>query len=138
MHPDMEFVVEAIKRVPWSLWYGSFYEPPIPSGGPLGNRHLNLPTNAVPKIGKEVKGFTLVGFEEKFKTREIHGNQVKVDASILTIQRGNRTFTMQKGRCPYHEYKVRLRHGPTGKITTLAVGDTLVAGTARLRGSRRL
>jgi len=105
-----------------------FYEPQIPSGGPLGNRHLTIPTNAVPKIGKEVKGFTLVGFEEKYETSEIRGKQIRVDASILTIQRGNGTFTMRKGRSPYHEYEVRVRHVPTGRITTLDLGDPLVAG----------
>ena len=125
-----EFVVESIERKPLILWYGAFYEPPIPSGGPLGIHHVQIPTNAVPKIGKEVEGFKLVGVEEKFEMKEMRGKKLKVDVSELLIQHGNQTFKMRKGiDQTFYRVTVRVRHVATGKVFALIPGDTFSVGT---------
>lgn len=134
-----ELVVESIQVTPWALWYGVFYEPPIRRPVSLPN-FASIPTNAVPKIGKEVRGFKLIGFEEKYKTRRLLGKDVKVDVSELTIQRGRRTAKIRKGHLiPWDEFRVRVRHTPTDKVTVLDIGESLtVAGkTYTLRSVRR-
>lgn len=61
------------------------------------------------KLGESVEGFTVKAYEEKFETRDSSTGPMKVNVSVLTLQRGDKQIPLTMGRGhSYVEYKVRM------------------------------
>lgn len=97
----------------------------------LGDRQ---PQTFFRKMHEKVQGFELVEYEEKTEMRERPGwpEPRPVDASILTLQRGDRRIPLEKGKDVQHdEYTAHLYFSLDKKKHALKINESL-----ELRGSK--
>jgi hypothetical protein len=76
------------------------------------------------KIGDVIEGFRIDSFELR-TVEELHGNlRVKVNKSILTLSRGDKTIPLTYGEeVPHSDFTAKLSYAPDGRIFTLRKTD---------------
>ena len=94
---EVKLYVKEIRNLPFNLLLQGAQR--LPDGS--RKFQLNLRDNSrsyFPRLGEEVQGFVLLDYREKSGTVETTGFTMKVDVSVLTIRRGDRTIELTMGK----------------------------------------
>jgi hypothetical protein len=120
--PEKDLVLKTLSEKPFQLRFMS--KAKLPDRWTLGINTRRGRTHFV-KVGDEVEGFRVTGFEEKEEIEQTGGMKVRRDVSVLTLQRGDQVFALVL-RAPersYTEYGIVLEYPRDGLLFNVKPKD---------------